>query len=89
AELKVIAFEPFAVPACDGLCCRGQQRQHHGPHFVEATSRSHTVEYVHILEEKFCLDNVVIIQDLHHVMGPRPIDLVGHEVPNFVKAQNA
>ncbi|QQP58186.1 Putative LOC100197594, partial [Caligus rogercresseyi] len=56
---------------CDGLCCRGQQRQHHAPHFVEADLKINTVEYVHILEEvlfpwmdeKFCLDNVVLIQD--------------------------
>ncbi|QQP50813.1 Putative LOC100197594 [Caligus rogercresseyi] len=61
------------------------------PHFVEAGLKINTVEYVHILEEvffswmdeKFGLDNVVLIQDSHHAMGPRPQDLVGQESSQF------
>ncbi|QQP40429.1 Putative LOC100197594, partial [Caligus rogercresseyi] len=73
------------------------RRQHHAPHFVEAVLKIKTVEYVHILEEalfpcmdeKFGLDNVVLIQDSAPCHGSKTTQtLLARKVPNFVKAQN-
>ncbi|QQP39333.1 Transposable element tcb2 transposase, partial [Caligus rogercresseyi] len=67
------------------------------PQFVETDLKINTVEYVHILEEvlfpwmdeKFCLDNVVLIQDSAPYHGSKTTQtLLARKVPNFVKAQN-